>query len=200
MGGSFFGALGGLAVAVLAIIGLAGVAVSILMPIAIIVVGVALLAEGGAMLAYRSRAMHEGDGPHCHTEVCSGLSAEVLAGIAGIVLGVLALIGLSPPTLLAVSIVVFGTGSLLASVVACSATCCETDVAKEAVLAAVAAKAMIGLAVVILGILALVGLAGNTALNTQTLTLVALLVLGVAMGLAGFAIGGRLAGSVGSRK
>ncbi len=49
--GGFADAIGGLATVVLAIIGLAGVHQTLLVPIAIIVFGVALMIQGGAMLS-----------------------------------------------------------------------------------------------------------------------------------------------------
>src|SRR5215469_10457360 len=91
--GGFVDALGGIATIVLAIIALSGTKADILVPIATIVFGAALLIQGGAILSEfaqteltsESNAMAGGGG---------GLSALFLVGIGGIVLGVLALLAI----------------------------------------------------------------------------------------------------------
>jgi hypothetical protein len=90
--GGFVDALGGIATIVLAIIALAGVKPEILVSIATVVFGAALLIQGGAMLT--EFALIE-SGPETESAAATGgsLSALFLVGFAGIVLGVLALVG-----------------------------------------------------------------------------------------------------------
>ena len=92
--GGFVDALGGIATVVLAIIGLAGVKPEILVAIATVVFGAALLIQGGAMLT--EFALIETT-PEAQSSSGGGLSALFLVGFAGIVLGVLALLGVYAP-------------------------------------------------------------------------------------------------------
>jgi hypothetical protein len=129
----------------------------------------------------------------------TGTSAEILGGIAGIVLGILALIGLVPMTLLSVSVIVFGGTLLFGSPAVYDVGTAEpkrgttTDyIAREiagpagaqARLAAGAAgaQALIGIGSVTLGILALIGMA------PQTLVLAAILAIGTSALLSGGAL------------
>lgn len=76
--------------------------------IATIILGAAILTQGGAFTAG-----HFASGAGYETKISepTGVSASFLAGISGIVLGILALLGIAAPTLLAVTVIVFG-GSL----------------------------------------------------------------------------------------
>lgn len=197
-GGSFIGALAGAAAVVLAIIGLAGEVSAYMAPIAVIVLGVGLIFEGATAVARRAQMLEDRlDTDVGDAEVGGGLSGEFLAGLAGIVLGILALIGMVSVTLVSVAVLVFGAALLLGSV-ATSQLCCApaSDVCdavraamREAAIGAAGAKAMVGLAAIVLGILALVH---ATDFNPPLLNLVALLVLGVSFLLSGLAVGGRM--------
>ena len=89
--------MGGIATIVLAIIGLSGVKPDILASIATIVFGAALLIQGGAMLSEFAEMEVT---PDAHVATGGGgLSALFLVGVGGIVLGVLALLGVRPPIL-----------------------------------------------------------------------------------------------------
>jgi hypothetical protein len=100
-----FEAMAGVGAIVLAILGLTRILPHYMAAIGTIVVGAALV-EGSA-LGVRSRrvtsAMFQGQP-----------SAEVLAGAAGVVLGVLALLGMSELVLLPVAVIVFGASLLIA--------------------------------------------------------------------------------------
>jgi hypothetical protein len=100
-GGSITEALCGAAVVVLAIIGLAGTFPGYLASIATIAFGVALLAQGSALAARHTRLLHEAL-PHeweTRAELGGGMGAEFLAGGAGVVLGILGLLGIGTAVL-----------------------------------------------------------------------------------------------------
>jgi hypothetical protein len=111
--GGFIDALGGIATIVLAIIGLSGVKSEILVSISTIVFGVALLIQAGALLSEFSQTEAAQD-----SDVGTGyggLSALFLVGIAGIVLGVLALLDIHAPVLTAAAVIAFGVALVISS-------------------------------------------------------------------------------------
>jgi hypothetical protein len=124
----------------LAIVGLAGVFQSTMAAIAAIILGASILNESGIHLAgfrrYFALPMEEEAG------------TKILGGIAGIVLGILALLGVAPLSLLSVAIIVFGGAFFLGG------------------------NPLAGVAGIVLGILAVVGV------DPWTLILVGLLTLG----------------------
>jgi hypothetical protein len=196
-GGSILEALCGAATVVLAILGLAGMLPGYLTAIAVIVFGVALLAQGGAV-ASRFRQLVRETAPtewDSRSELGGGMGAELLGGAAGVVLGILALIGVGGPVLLPISVVAFGGALLLGSATSADLGHMGTftlhqerfaHVTRQATMAAAGTQALAGIGAIVLGILALVGL------DPLVLTLVALLVLGAAVILAGSAITGRM--------
>jgi hypothetical protein len=197
--GGFVDALGGIATIVLAIIALAGVKAEILLPIATIVFGAALLIQGGAMLS--EFALVEATPESSVGSNGAGLSSLFLVGVAGIVLGVLALLGVNPTMLSAVAVIAFG-GALVVSASAVWQLLTSRSVASRfqahgSVLNAVASEAaagssgvqgIAGLAVMVLGILAVAGTSG------PTLTLVALLVAGAAIVMTGSTLSATMIG------
>lgn len=194
-GGSALEALGGIGAVVLAIVGLSGVLPLYMTAIAVIVIGAALLSEGGSLAARFSKLLSESEaGSLGATEIGGGVTVEFLGGAAGIVLGVLSLLGVVPWVLLPVSAVVFGGALLLgAGTTARLNRLAEkfnpehaSLVARESLMAATGSQVMIGLAGVILGILALVGL------DPVVLTLVAMLSLAAAVLLTGSAVSSRM--------
>jgi len=180
--GALSEATAGLATVILAIIGLANIVPGIMLAIAIIVVGVAFLfqsaelaAENGALAGNGAAG---GAGP--------GITLDFLVGGTGIVLGILALVGLAPMSLIPAALIVFGGALLLGGVSSVVPTRMESSAAvgeqstvagataveieqsraiemkRSAMLAAVSqakagaagAQILIGLAVIVLGILA----------------------------------------------
>lgn len=197
--GGFADALGGIATVVLAVIALSGIKPDILLPIATIVFGAALLIQGGAMLSEFAQIEATPE-----TNVASsggGLSALFLFGVAGIVLGVLALLGVHAAVLTAVAVIAFG-GALTVSSSAVwqlltsrsMATRFQSRgsvvrvVASEIAAGSSGLQAMTGLAVLVLGILAVSGA------MTVDLTLIALLVAGAAIILTGSTLSGTMIG------
>ncbi len=178
-------AIGAIATVILAVIGLAGLIPNLLACIATILIGAGILVEGWASsLGHRqlsTRAATSGQ-----SSVMEGaMSAEVLGGIAGVILGILALFARMPDTLLAVALLVYGATLLLSSFgmeggsMVFSQTASPSGTATSMPMAP-SGHLLVGLAAVVLGILAVVGLAPTT------LILVGLLSLGAAMLLSRF--------------
>ena len=115
--GGLVDAIGGAATIILAIVALSGVSQSLLGAIATVVFGVALLILGGTMLTEFTKLMAPPGAAGTAEEFVGGggLSALFLVGAAGIVLGVLALVGISAQTLTAAAVIAFGGALLLSS-------------------------------------------------------------------------------------
>ncbi len=197
--GGFVDALGGIATVVLAIIGLAGMKPEVLVSIATIVFAAALLIQGGAMLS-EFAVMEFAPGAKVGASG-GGLSALFLVGAAGIVLGVLALLGVYSAVLTSAAIIAFGAALLISSAAVWQlltsrsvASQFETRepmlrvIASEVAAGSSGLQAMAGLAVIVLGILAICGV------YTAPLTLVALLVAGAAIVLTGSTLSGTMIG------
>lgn len=196
--GGFVDALGGIAAIVLAIIGLSGVKPEMLVSISTIVFGAALLIQGGAMLS----EFAEVEAPESAVSASGGsISALFLVGIAGIVLGVLALLGLHAVVLTAVAAIAFGVALLVSSsgvwhllTSRSVALRFQTHspmvrvVASEVAGGSAGLQAMAGLAVIVLGLLAVCGL------YTVPLTLIALLISGASILLTGTTLSATMVG------
>ena len=103
------GAIGTIA---LAVIGLAGLYAYEMAAIATIVTGAIILMEGGLVsLACRRLAVLSAGERHAR-ELGGGVTAEFFGGLAGIVLGILAIIGLAPMTLILVGLLCLGASAL----------------------------------------------------------------------------------------
>ena len=197
--GGFIDALGEIVTIVLAIVGLSGVKPEPMLSIATIVFGAALLIQGGAMLGEFAQI----DAP-LETGVASGgtgVSALFLVGAAGIVLGILALLGVFAPVLTAAAVIAFGAALLISSSAVwrlLTSPAVTTGfgmrspliriVASEIAAGSAGLQAMAGLAVTVLGILAVCGV------FVQQLNLIALLVAGAAILLTGSTLSGTMIG------
>ncbi len=152
-GGIGLAALLGLVSVVLAIVGLVNVAPFYMAGISAVALGVAWLLAGGFSREWftspREHFFYEGEG---------AMSTEVMAGVAGIVLGILALMGVVPGILLPVAVLAFGISLFMSSWV--SATQFS------------GIKCLTGLSGIVLGILAL------TVASPLALILVGFLTLG----------------------
>jgi hypothetical protein len=197
--GGFVDALGGVATIVLAVIGLAGVKPEMLVAIATVVFGAALLIQGGAMLT--EFAQIETTAEPAAAMSGGGLSALFLVGFAGIVLGVLALLGIYAPVLTAASSIAFGAALVISSSAVWQLLTSRSIAARfqshspmlrvmasEVAAGSSGLQAMAGLAVIVLGILAVAGV------FTTGLTLIALLVAGTAIVLTGSSLSGSMTG------
>ena len=154
-------AFGAIATIVLAIIGLAGVLSLSMAAIATIIMGAAILTESGSLGT--RWAFWRSPGYEHHLSAGEDMSAEFLGGLAGVVLGILALLGVSSQTLLSVAILVFGASFLLSGMIRS-----QTEVFGPTP----GGHVLVGLAAVVLGILAVIGE------SSLTLVFVALLSLG----------------------
>lgn len=195
----FVDALGGIAAIVLAVIGLSGVKPDILVSIGTVVFGAALLIQGGAMLTEYAQIDITPE-----TSVAGsggGLSALFLVGVAGIVLGVLALLGVHAPMLTSIAAIGFGAALLISSSAVWQLLTSRSVaarfqarapmlrvVASEVAAGSAGVQAMAGLAVIVLGILAVSGI------FTVSLTLIALLAAGAAIVLTGSTLSGTMIG------
>lgn len=197
LGRSTIGSVGGLVAVILGILGLVGVYPLILGSIAVLAIGVMLLFEGAAVAAeYKQAVSHIEGGTVQKAEIGGGMTAEMLAGAVGIVLGILALLGLLPLTLLSVSVLIFGGGLLIGSGVVAQLNSIKIagagteskleHLATEAAKAGAAGQVLIGLGVIVLGILALLGM------QTLVLVLVSVLAIGGISVLTSSAIGGKI--------
>jgi hypothetical protein len=176
--GIFAEAVGGIATIVLTIIALSGTSAEFLLAVATIVFGAALLIEGTSITTD-----YVGVSPSANLQAnTGGLAAIFLAGITGIILGVLGLLGINAIALISVAVIVYGSALLLSSSTMLSLRSLKADSGEEvmasgAISGTVGAQALAAIAAIVLGILAVAG----AAAQTQTLTLVALLVLGAAI-------------------
>ena len=201
MAGSLLEGVGGVAAVALAIIALAGVYPLYLVAIATIVLGASLLFEGFSIVArYSHHIMPEDTAMSAtHTarmETGGGVSAEMFCGAAGVALGILALIGLVPWTLMAISAIALGAGLVLSSGTRARVRRHMLEgfhmheftwaIVREGMQAALITEVCVGIGAIVLGILALCGTA------PVVLTTVAMLALGCGVFLGGVALSSRL--------
>jgi hypothetical protein len=173
VGGAMIESIGALATIALAVVGLAGVLSMTMAAIATIVLGAAILIEGGAFAARSSEAAST-IGSLRQAVGREGVSAGFLGGLTGIILAVLAILGTSPATLLSVAMLVYGVTFLLGGTTGSTAN----------------GQSLIGFGAIVLGVLAIVGL------NPLTLVLAALASLGASALLTGSATCANLAPAV----
>jgi len=193
--GSFTEGIGGAGAVVLAILGLIGVLPAPLAAIAAIAIGLSLAIGGGSVASQYSRLLVKTEPRPVAQVVAAGMSMEALCGLAGVVLGILALLHVNELILLPSSLLVFGGALLMASIATARindvrirlAPVEEThELAQDAVYAASGSEVLIGAAAVVLGILALSGF------DPLTMTLVGLLSVGASVLLSGMSMAGRM--------
>lgn len=196
--GGFVDAIGGIATVVLAIIALSGTQEGTITAIATIVFGAALLIQGGTMLSEFSRTMFPAGIAAPGVEQFSGgtLATLFLSGIGGIVLGVLALLGIYPAVLTAAALIAFGGALVLSSnavwqlhigrrsMMGAGSYSAAEILASEMASGSAVIQALAGVAAIVLGILAVVGI------HAPVLTLVGLLVIGATVVMTGGSLSG----------
>ncbi|HVT29365.1 MAG TPA: hypothetical protein VHE81_15220, partial [Lacipirellulaceae bacterium] len=155
--------------------------------------GAMLFKSGGVASRFFYLVRETGGGTRSRTELGSGMSAEMLAGFAGVALGILALVGLVPMTLCTVAVIAFGGALLLGGGetyrVSHLGRYPEDTAEYAARLSAESAaggETLVGIAAIVLGILALIGF------QPALLTLIGLLCLGGGMLLSGMAVSVRM--------
>ncbi len=189
---------------VLSIVGLSARFPMLMLPIATIAIGASLLFEGGAVTARFSSLFSLARVPMDVREFGLGITTEFISGSAGIVLGVLALIGLEPLVLTPIAAIVFGASLLLGAGATARANALLSqmseqreairEVMREAVYAASGVQILVGIGTVTLGILALTGI------NPLVLSLVAMLSVGFASLLSESTIINRVTGAARRQK
>lgn len=194
-GGSIAEVLAGAAGIVLGILGLAGVYPAYLLPIGIIVLGAALLFEGASIVNRYRRVIRLASAAGSDANA-GGMRIEMLGGIAAIVLGILALIQIAPLVLSSVAAIVFGGAILLGSSAMGRLSHLEgqyrgwddatQEMARDTAQAASGLQVLVGIGTIVLGILAVIGIA------TEILCLVTLLCVGGAVVLSAAALGTRM--------
>jgi hypothetical protein len=188
--------VGGLALIVLGILALAGVYPALLTSIAAIVAGVAMVFMSLALNREFATAL-SASGRGVVASEAGGVGAGTIAGIAGIVLGILAILDVARPTLIAVALIVFGAAVFLDFIIAANTRALRMTAgtasaeSSRLVLSAAAgsemASILFAIALVVLGILAL------SSVQREILIAVAFLSFGGYMFLKGTAaVGGML--------
>jgi hypothetical protein len=210
-GSSIVESIGGIGALVLSILGLIGFMPITMGSIAAIAAGGALLIGGGTLASQYTRIFSGARPRVSHSIIGGGMAMESLAGFAGIVLGLLSLLGIHSAVLLAAAVIVLGCALLLASGAIAKLTTLpirepfgtaeqareaeyeryhERYMARDALYAASGSEALIGAGAIVLGILSLSGIA------PLPLILVALLAIGASILLAGSSVAGRMFESV----
>jgi hypothetical protein len=197
LGGTVGAGIIAVAGVVLAIIGLSGIYPRWLLGAATIAVGISFLIEGAALASRLAELLHESTKGRVEmSELGSGVTGETVAGIVGIVLGVLGSLNVYPGVVLPVAAIVYGAGLMLGA--GANVRINELIVGhreeeatarfaiRQAVLATTGLQVFIGLAAVILGIIAL------ASAYPITLSLVAMLIVAGAFVLSDTAIASRL--------
>lgn len=201
--GGMMDAIGGVATAVLAIVGLAGTNPQLLEGVATIVFGGTLLLQGGTLVSEYSE-LGAGARQTSVIETASaafggdGLAALFPVGLAGIVLGILALVGVAMTVLAPVALIAFGAALMLSAQsvrrlyslqAAARHQGAEADDMREYLASELASGSgglqfIAGVAAAVLGIIAV-----STA-HYAGLTLVGLLVVGLTLLVSGGALSG----------
>lgn len=193
-GGWMLAAVAGTGALVLSIIGLTGYYSFYMLTIAAISLGAAFVFAGSTFGAEYLKLTREA---RRATGFWSGMSgAELVGGAAGIVLGVLGIVGVDPVVLTAIAAIDFGVAFFFSSVSLSRLnrtlnTSYQTPprfdgIGRRAIRAGVGIQVLIGLSAITLGIIAL---AGGAPLY---LTLVAFLASGFAFMISGAAVAGRM--------
>ncbi len=190
MGSTAAEALVGLGALALAIIGLAHVYPWLLASVATIALGAAFVFEAGDVGRRFSYLAREEQTVRSETlGGWAGMTAGFLGGCTGIALGVLAILNIVPHTLVPVAIIVYGACLVMDSGTQASLSELESErfglrgipqeIARESASSLSGIQTLIGLGAITLGILAIINIV------PETLSLVALLVVGAALLMAG---------------
>jgi len=179
---------------VLAIIALIGFLPETLVSITTIALGAAFLFEGAAISREISDILSESR--ISTSSLGYGMTVEFLAGIAGVALGILALVHVVPVVLLPSAAIVFGGGLIAGtgmtsrlSKIAVQATVeveAVLELSREAIAAAAYVRLFIGLGAMALGVLALVGI------SPLILSIIALLSVAFSQMVSGGSLSGRV--------
>lgn len=183
--------LTGLGAVTLTVIGIDGYRSLMMAAVATLLLGIALVMQGGA-IASRWRAMlRRLDGiRYDRAELIGGIGTEVFGGVVGVVVAIVALAGVVPRVMIPVAVIVYGAALLLGGAVQPElANLGGRDDRAQAVEASGGIMVIVGIAAAVLGILALLEVG-----PAIVLALIALLCVGGALTFAGGALAARLMG------
>lgn len=176
----------GVAVIVLAIIALAGTSVEALASIATIVIGVGLMVQAFNSAAEETKMM-TADTTASRQQAAFGgeVMVDLMCGIAGVVLGILALVGISTVHLVPAALIVFGGALLLSGVMSMRPRAFSTAnaagqtqlVSYQGSAAVSGMEILIGLAAIVLGMLSVI----FAATVSWVLVLVGFIAVGAAL-------------------
>lgn len=176
----------GIATIVLAIVALAGVSAGALASIATIVIGVGLMVQAFNSAAEGSKMM---TAEMAASQQAAGLGGEIMVdlmcGLTGVVLGILALVGISTVHLVPAALIVFGGALLLSGAItmrprtfSTTSAAGQTQVVSYQGSAATSGmEILIGLAAIVLGILSVI----FAATVSWVLVLVGFIAVGAAL-------------------
>ena len=192
--GNFAVVLSGAAGVALAIVGLAGIYPIVLMGAAAIAIGVSFTIAGIAIAAEKRKILTESTGSTLTSPgmFAFGLGMEFIAGITSIVLGILALLGIHPTILLGADVIVLGLALLQMSSTDARINAIHAGkndkhrVAYDIAKTTIDMQILAGLALITLGVLALINVA------PVVLLLVSFLSAGVILALKGTTLGVRI--------
>lgn len=175
----------GIATIVLAVIALAGISPTAFASIITIVIGVGLMVQAFNSAAERSKAIPANLASAAQSvEVDGAVMVDVITGITGVVLGILALVGINAAHLAPAALIVFGGALLLSgalemmprTVPVASTTGGQVQIASYVGSAATGGlEIMVGIAAIVLGILSLI------FMSSWVLVLVGFIAIGAAM-------------------
>jgi len=193
VGGSTLETMGGLAAVILAVLGFQRSPIE-LCAVATIAVGVALLSQGGSLVARWSHALRKSKGTRVtRSELVEGVGTEVFGGIVGIALGILALASLRPAVLLPIAAIVLGVALLLGGTMQPDLVYLAPErdpryarATYSAIRASGSLMVLVGVASAVLGLLGLVQVGPPISL-----ALVAMLCIGFALVIAGSSLTAR---------
>jgi hypothetical protein len=193
--GGLIDAIGGIATAILAIVGLTGLDAERMAGIATIVLGASLLVQGGTILSEYAHVFNGGQTPAAERVGGDGVAAMFMVGAGGLVLGVLALLGMVSVALTGIAVIAYGSALVLSSTTVrnlhglhaqsmhlVSSRSGYELLAGQMATGSAGVQLLTGLTATVLGILAVAGH------EPVMLTLAALLILGVTVLLTGTAL------------
>ncbi len=195
-GGSVAEAVAGAGAIILSVLGLVGMFRDLFGPIATLAIGAAFLLGAGATAVECARLFTGETARWWRGEIAGAATVEFLGGAAGIILGILALLGRWPAALLPVTAIIYGATFLLSSgpTAALNKALVHAPheheraerIAGDAMYTAAGTDVLVGLGGVVLGILALAGY------EPLTLSLVAMIAFGAGVLMNGGAVAARV--------
>ena len=190
---SLEGVVGVIAIAI-TILGLIAIAPMYMAATACIIIGAAFFLSGATLISRFRMVMENVKGPFEMIQLGWGATAEFVGGAAGIVLGILALMGVEPLILIPVAVFIFGLTLIFSSSIMervhserkPELTPEQDELTREALIAATEIQIFTGLGAIVLGVLSLIGI------YPLTLSLVALLIIAFSDLVSGSALASRM--------